>query len=188
MLSIRPYITVLSHERNKGKGAALKSGFRHIIKLFPHTRGVIMADGDGQHIPQDVAKIASEGAKRPHMMTLGSRLLHRTEMPVKSKIGNAIARGSLKFFFGVDVTDNQTGLRFVPARMLPTMATLSGNHFDYEMNMLIRAADDHVGIREVPIETVYRKKGHISHYHPWRDTFRVVLLVTVAFFSRRIYV
>ncbi|WP_240189780.1 glycosyltransferase [Bacillus sp. P14.5] len=49
-------VTVLEHERNQGKGAALKTGIAHAVERFPDTNGIITVDADGQHLPEDVRK------------------------------------------------------------------------------------------------------------------------------------
>ncbi|MGY0205531.1 glycosyltransferase, partial [Acinetobacter soli] len=58
--------TVLVHERNQGKGAALKTGIRHVVERFPGTHGVITVDADGQHLPEDVKRLYEAGVQRTH--------------------------------------------------------------------------------------------------------------------------
>ena len=79
---------VLHHEVNKGKGVALKTGYRYIMEHLPDISGVITADADGQHTVADCLHLAEELEKGERALYLGSRDFNRENVPPKSKSGN----------------------------------------------------------------------------------------------------
>lgn len=164
---------VLVHEVNRGKGAALKTGIAHIMKT-PGV-GVVTADADGQHAPKDVARIADALMIEPDKLILGSR--DKAQMPPRSKAGNTITCG---VFFAATfkwIGDTQTGLRGLPAAALEAFATLEGDRYEYEMNMLLYACREKIAIREVTIETIYIGNNETSHFNPVKDGLRIYALI-----------
>lgn len=163
--------TVVGHPVNKGKGYALKAGFRLIEERFPG-RSVVCADCDGQHLLDDIVNVGRAAAATDDTMVLGAR--HFTgKVPVKSRIGNAITRVLFARSTGHRLIDTQTGLRAYPAAMLPWLRRVSGDRFEYELEVLLRAERDGMRIREVPIDTVYLDGNASSHFRPLVDSVRV---------------
>ncbi|MFI8633389.1 GtrA family protein [Microbacterium sp. NPDC077663] len=170
--------TVLGHARNEGKGAALRTGFRHATSAFPG-RAVVTADADGQHTARDIvrvgeATVAGVDAGSPAMV-LGCRDTDRRGTPLRSRVGNRAARAAFRAAAGWALSDTQTGLRGIPSAMLPWMLTQRGDRFEYEQNVLLRCHRDGWETREVPIETVYLEHNASSHFRPLVDTLRVGL-------------
>ena len=82
-----PGCTVLHHEQNKGKGAALKTGFAHILHFLEDCDGVVTADCDGQHALQDVQRLCAAVQEQPRALSLGCRHFG-PETPRRSMAGN----------------------------------------------------------------------------------------------------
>ena len=164
---------VLVHDVNRGKGAALKTGIAHIAR----TKGVsvVTADADGQHAPRDIAAIAHALLAMPEALILGSR--DKKQMPPRSKAGNTLTCALFAAATFRWVGDTQTGLRGLPAGALADMATLEGDRYEYEMNMLLHACRAGMKIREVTIETIYIGNNETSHFHPIRDGLRIYGLI-----------
>ena len=165
-------ITLLTHEVNRGKGAALKTAFRYIKENFPDVYGVVTADGDGQHSPEDVLRCAEEiGDKRE--VVLGCRDFSGPDVPKRSRFGNRTTTFIFKSLCGKAISDTQTGLRGFPACLLDYLCEISGDRFEYETNMLLKFIGDGVDIKEIKIKTVYIEENKTSHFRPVRDSIRV---------------
>lgn len=171
-----PRINVLRHASNCGKGAALKTGFSHIIQhLSEQVSHIVTADADGQHLPGDIVRIAeSAGGDRPRLV-LGVRQFDN-HTPLRSALGNRITRRVLSWLRGVDVQDSQTGLRALPLSLANECLGIRHNHYEFELECLLRARDLKVGIREVPIATVYLHGNADSHFRPLVDSMRIYLV------------
>ena len=158
-------------DRNSGKGHALKAGFAHIARRHPG-RGVVCADSDGQHRPADIEAVARHAAASGAAMVLGVRRF-TGRVPVRSRLGNGVTRVAFRLVTGLAVTDTQTGLRGYPARMLPWLARVPGDRFEYEQRLLLEAAREGLPVAEVEIATVYLGHNESSHFRPVRDSLRV---------------
>lgn len=159
------------HAANLGKGRALKTGINAILNLDPSLSGIVTADADGQHTRSDIARVADAMREKPDSLVIGARTV--ASMPGKSRFGNTVTRVVYGFVTGIRCSDTQTGLRGLPARMLPEMLRLPGERYEYEMNMLLKLRDLGLSIAEVPIETIYIDDNKGSHFHPLRDSVRV---------------
>ncbi len=162
---------VIAHPVNRGKGRALKTGFEYLIKNG-ETEGVITADSDGQHLPSDIIRIAKKIVPGSQTIHLGSRRF-TGRIPLRSRFGNSVTRQVFTFSTGVRLYDTQTGLRGFPPDMLPWLADIPGERFEYEMNMLLKACQEGYSLVETTIETVYFGKNHSSHFNSLTDSFRV---------------
>ncbi len=163
--------TVLRHPENRGKGAALKTAFRYYLENRAGD-GAVTVDGDGQHLPADIAACARAMQKRGEIV-LGVRDFDDPAVPPRSKFGNKVTRVILSLTSGVHVTDSQTGLRAFPAAHLPAMLETDGDRFEYETNMLIDCKRKSIPLSEVKISTVYIEDNETSHFRPLVDSYRI---------------
>ena len=165
---------VLKHEKNRGKGATLMSGFCWIQENRRGTEVIVTADCDGQHTVKDIVRVAESVRPGSRELVLGSRT-SQGEVPKKSRIGNMISRKMFALFTGVEVWDIQTGLRGFPSALLPWLLSIPGDRFEYEQNMLFDCRRQGCEIREIPIETVYENENRGTHFHPIRDSLLVAM-------------
>ncbi len=180
--------TVLTHSENRGKGAALKTGLNYINKYMAYTESVltgtgtetvsgkdaviVTVDADGQHLPDDVQRVAEISAARPEALVLGSRALEG-DIPARSRFGNTVTRHVYSAATGVKVHDTQTGLRAFHRSMIPRLLKIEGERYEYEINMLMVLATEGVPVIEERIETVYEDNNKGSHFRTVRDAVRV---------------
>ena len=159
--------TVLRHPVNRGKGAALKTGLRHVGAC-----DVVTADADGQHRVEDIVRIAE--ALRGHRdgLVLGTRAFVG-KVPFRSRFGNFCTRWLFFLLTGLRIRDTQTGLRGIPAALVPRVAAIAGDRFEYEMAMLADARRHPSAPLEVPIETVYMEGNASSNFRPLVDAIRI---------------
>lgn len=173
---------VVRHAVNMGKGRALKTGLNEIMLRFPQARGVVTADADGQHTPDDIGRVIEAMAQHPRALILGSRAF-TGDVPFKSRAGNAITRIVYHLASGLRVHDTQTGLRGLPAASLAAMARIDGERYEYEMNVLLKLREMSMDVVEIPIETIYLDDNKGSHFNPVRDAWRIYRVIFRFIFS-----
>ena len=175
---------VLVHEVNRGKGAALRTAFAWVRENLPRVAGVVTVDGDGQHDPEDVRRVAEELAHDPSGgIVLGVRTF-TGDVPFRSKLGNFWTRGLFRLLTGLAVSDTQTGLRGIQSALLPRLLAIPGDRYEYEIRMLADACRHPAPPREVTVRTIYLDGNAASHYRPLRDTFRTQLALWGSLFRR----
>ena len=176
-----PEITLLHHEVNKGKGAALKNAFRWFLANRPEGKGVVTVDGDNQHHPEDTRNCALHMLRTGHSV-LGCRDFSQEDVPPRSRFGNRTTSLVFKFFCGMTLSDTQTGLRAIPRTDLEILSTVSGDRFEYETNMLLAMKDQAIDFEEVKIRTVYIEENKSSHFRVIHDSWRIYKLILAHFF------
>lgn len=163
--------SLITHERNLGKGSALKSGFKYCLeKKFPV---VVTLDADGQHLPGDTLAVANAALSQTvPSAVLGVRRFVG-DVPLRSRFGNELTQWLFWKLSGLRVGDTQTGLRAFPADLLLGLQELQGDRYEYEMNVLLYLAASKCPVIEVPIETVYLDGNSGSHFRPLLDSVRI---------------
>ena len=165
-----PYVEkVLVHPVNRGKGAALRTGFAY---LNGSGADVVTADADGQHRVEDIVRIADALATQRDGLVLGVRAFSGP-VPLRSRFGNFWTRIFFFLLTGLRVRDTQTGLRGIPAGLIPRVMAIPGDRYEYEMAMLADARNHAARPVQIPIATVYAKGNPTSHFSPVRDAIRI---------------
>ena len=177
-----PGCTVLRHPENRGKGAALKTAMAFFEQNRPEQAGVVTADADGQHLPKDIAAVA-QAMLDSGQVVLGVRDFSDPIVPWRSRNGNRITITVFRLFFGMKISDTQTGLRAIPRQYLPLLAQAKGDRYEYETHMLFLMNRCHVPFREVRIAAVYLEENRSSHFRVVRDSLRIYSLILKYLFS-----
>tara|TARA_R110002110_G_scaffold400317_2_gene616648 strand:- start:5759 stop:6844 length:1086 start_codon:yes stop_codon:yes gene_type:complete len=177
-------ITVVTHAINLGKGQALKTAFNYFLTHFPESySGVITADADGQHTPNDILALARDFMLTPHSMHLGSRKFCG-KVPLRSRFGNNLTKYVFKALIGQSLQDTQTGLRAIPRSFLSTLLKTSSNGYEFELDMLIKATKQKLPIKEMNIKTIYNNHNKGSHFNPVLDSLKIYFVfLRFLFFS-----
>ena len=163
---------VLTYTVNKGKGAALKTGMRYIQEKYGQGCIVVTVDADGQHRAEDALRLCHIARRHPDSLVLGSRKL-KENVPLKSQIGNTVTRLVYHLSTGLKIHDTQTGLRAFCGQLLPELLLISGERYEYEMNVLLEFAHRNIPIQETEIDTIYMDNNSASHFHVLRDSCRI---------------
>jgi glycosyltransferase involved in cell wall biosynthesis len=171
-----PKVHLVRHAINMGKGAALKSGFHFALSSFPDLVGVVTADADGQHHPDDIERVAAVLLAHPDSLVLGSRAFE-ADVPLRSRMGNIVTRGIMRALVGRKLTDTQTGLRGIPASLVPLLLRIESTGYEYELEMLIAAHHAAVPIVEEPIRTIYEPGNASSHFNPVVDSMKIYFVL-----------
>ena len=165
--------TVLVHETNRGKGAALKTAFSHVLEHFPDAIGVVTADSDGQHVPDCIARVRQALEDDPDALVMGVRTFDGDDVPWKSRMGNHITSRVFGALTGLKVSDTQTGLRGISRALMKDCLDLPGDRFEFETQMLT-CAHETTHVVEVPIKTIYdSKENHQTHFNAVKDSWRI---------------
>ena len=176
-----PQVHLLHHEVNRGKGAALKTAFAWFLENRPDAAGVVTVDGDNQHHPEDTRNCCEQMLKTRRMV-LGVRDFSLPDVPARSKAGNKITSFVFKIFVGMKISDTQTGLRAIPRKDLGLLASIEGDRFEYETNMLLAMKTNAIAFDEVKIRTVYIEENKSSHFRVIHDSWRIYKLILAHFF------
>ena len=163
-------VRVLRHAANLGKGAALKTALAAVKGLYPEATHVVTVDGDGQHLPDDVANICAVAEGHHDHVVIGVRDLGSAGVPLRSRLGNAFSSAYFKFDTGVTCPDTQTGLRAFPVSLIPFALSIPGRRYEYEMNFLTAVVKRSIPLAMIPIETVYDGNNEGSHFSAVRDS------------------
>ncbi|HJC75097.1 MAG TPA: glycosyltransferase family 2 protein [Candidatus Mediterraneibacter faecavium] len=175
--------TVLRHERNKGKGSALKTGFAYVLRQMTvqdrsayeqSSAWILCADCDGQHLPDDGVRLLELSRRHPGSLILGVRDFSGPEVPWKSRFGNRFSSIVFRTLSGIYLEDTQTGFRAFDDSLLELMLGVPGERFEYETSVLLVCARQGIPVRTEKIETVYEEKNAGTHFRPVKDSIRVM--------------
>ena len=163
-------ITIIRHGANRGKGAAILTGF---AAAAPSADWAVTMDADGQHHPENARNLlrAVTPGERPIIVGRRERMNHR-HVPWKSRFGRSFSNFWVRLCGGPNIRDTQSGFRLYP---LPEAMQLNvrAQRFQFEVEILVRARWQGVPVLETPIRVTYDAKGErVSHYRGFVDFFR----------------
>lgn len=163
-----------SFTTNRGKGAALRVGFRHAVDAG--ATHILAIDADGQHDPSCAPALVA--ALEDADVVVGSRSRDRQAMPLRRRVSNALSSAAISAIAGRDIPDSQSGYRAMRRTVIDTVAAV-GERYEFETDFIIRAARAGFRIAAVPVPTIYvpRKEGGRSHFRECRDAARVVATI-----------
>ncbi len=169
-------VTLISHQKNQGKGAAIKTGINYFLENFKEQKyqGIITVDADGQHSVQDVNMLIKKAdlSKNSKKLLLGSRM-DTSAMPLRSKFGNILTRFIFSLISKNKVCDTQTGLRAIPRSFFKAILAIESNGYELELEMLLLTKKNKIKIKEYPIATVYIDNNVSSHFDPIIDSLKI---------------
>lgn len=170
-------VSIISYPVNKGKGHALKTGFREAWARG--YRYAITIDSDGQHYAKDLNAFLKLIDDQPNSIIIGARNLNQKNMNSKSGFANKFSNFWFKVTTGLDMPDTQSGYRLYPLEPLHNMRFFSGR-YEFEVEVLVRASWKGVGISTAPIDVYYPpREERVSHFRPFKDFARISILNTV---------
>lgn len=176
-------LTVLTHEHNRGKGAALRTGFRYAMQAgFTHA---ITIDSDAQHYPEDIPALVSASEAHPEDFVIGSRCISVAGMPRGNSFANRFSNFWFKLQTGQKLPDTQTGYRVYPLKHLYGLSFLT-SRYEAELELMVFACWNGVKMRPVPVHVDY-PDDRVTHFRPFVDFFRISVLNTVLCFGALFY-
>ena len=170
---------VVRHKENRGKGASMREGFKHILKKGFDS--VVVMDGDGQHIVEDIGNFIEKMKATNADIVIGNRMLDTSSMPALRIHTNRFMSSLISLIAGQDVPDTQSGFRLIKREVLQKVRLESSN-YEIESEMIIRAARAGFRIESVPIKTVYRDEK--SKINPIIDALRFIAFLLKTMLSK----
>ncbi|HJT17310.1 MAG TPA: glycosyltransferase family 2 protein, partial [Thermoanaerobaculia bacterium] len=168
---------VVAHAQNRGKGAALKTGFAWALEQG--IDAVITLDADGQHLPREIPKFIDAFKETHADLIIGGRSHLFDQMLPRRRMANRFSAWSISKASGRKVTDSQSGFRLYSANLLRNVR-LRTDGFDMESEVIVRAGRDGFKIKTIPIDLSFVDGIATSHYKPLKDTLRIAWTVTRA--------
>ena len=165
---------VLRHTINQGKGASIKTGLRELSTRIG-VDYIIILDGDGQHLPEEIPRFFDEANRSGAQMLVGNRMADIAHMPRVRQWTNRIMSAQISAACGQRVPDTQCGFRMIHRDLAPILADCASSRYDFETEMLVIASRAGFAIAAVPVSTVYGDEK--SKIHPVRDTLRFFALM-----------
>jgi hypothetical protein len=167
-----PARRVLTHEGNRGKAAALHTGFRSAAaEGFTHA---VTIDTDGQLEPEDIPTLLAAAQRRPDCLVIGRRDASAADYPLGSRVGRRLSNLMIFLESGLKVADSQCGLRVYPLALVRAVACRAG-HFGFETEIITQAGWAGYGVISRTVACTYAPRPErISHFKPWLDTPRAV--------------
>lgn len=176
---------VLTHPKNCGKGAALKTGLTYARQQG--FRYAVTVDADGQHRADDIPALLKAVEEEPDALVIGSRGLQHENMPAKSTFANRFSN----FWFALQtlqrLPDTQSGLRVYPLQRLHGLRWMSAR-YEAELTLLVFSAWAGVKLLPVPVSVYYPPRDQrVTHFRPGRDFTRISVLNTLLCFLMVVY-
>lgn len=167
----RTKAVILNHKTNRGKGEALRTGFRYCLKK--RFDPIILLDADGQHDPAEIPKLLKK-LEEGNDIVIGRRRKRKSEMPILRRCTNFLSSHILSLILKQRVHDTQSGYRVIKAKVLKNL-NLKSKQYDFESELLVKAAKKNYKLGEIEIRTIYG--AETSTIHPVKDTFRFFRLI-----------
>jgi glycosyltransferase involved in cell wall biosynthesis len=168
---------VVRHPRNRGKGAALRTGFE--LALTRQIDAVVTLDADGQHLPSEIPKLVDRWRETGADLVIGSRAHLFEGMLPRRRLANRFSAWSISIMAGVRVHDSQSGFRLYSSRILHDVE-FESSRFDAESEMIVIGVRKGFRIAETPIDLGFVEGTVTSHYRPLLDTLRIARTVVVS--------
>ncbi len=163
---------VLVHPENRGKGAALATGIAAALEDGADV--IVTLDGDGQHPPEAIGRVAAPVSRGVADLVLGVRE-RSPAMPLGRRCTNWLSATLASRIGGVAVPDAQTGFRALSRRVAEAIQPRERG-YDFETAFLLAALTQGFTMTFVRVPTVYG--GPPSHFRPWTDTWRQARVFT----------
>lgn len=170
-------ILCLHHSFNRGKGAALRTGFE-FVRRIPFFRHVLTMDADLQHAPEDIPRLFERQQVTSAAIVIGRRERLGAGMPVSRILSNAITSFLVSARTGQTIDDSQCGFRLLDRRVIESVR-LTNDGYEAETELLIKGSQNGFGICSADIHTIYAgEKSHMTHWHTTLRFLQVLLRST----------
>lgn len=188
ILTNYPQLIVINLPKNRGKGNALKIGFKKALELG--FERAITLDTDGQHFPEDLPKFvqALEASDDKNLFLIGDRNMNEADVLARSAKGNRVSGFWVRFVTGLDLNDTQSGFRLYPLKALKQIRFLKWTKkFEFETEVIVRAHWRGIKVVNLPINVLY-PENRVSHFRPFMDIARIVVLIIGFIVIKGVYI
>jgi glycosyltransferase involved in cell wall biosynthesis len=171
---------VIRHEKNRGKGAAIITGFSEILKR--NFDAVITIDADGQHLPSEIPVLITAFEHADGDIIIGERLINLDKMPFHRYLANKIGKFFISRAAGTHLRDTQSGFRIYSKEVIKRVI-IDTRGFEMETEILLKARKAGFRIGSTRVTTVYAD-NHPSHFRPVKDFYKISILVLKNLFKK----
>ncbi|RWW93758.1 DUF2062 domain-containing protein [Flavobacterium cerinum] len=179
-----PQITQVHLPTNRGKGVALRTGFKTAREAGYNY--AITIDSDGQHFPDDIPVFINAIETEGDALLIGSRNMAQEGVPKKSSFGNKFSNFWFWFETGIKLEDTQSGYRLYPLNKIHTKYYTT--KFEFEIEVIVRAAWKGLPVKNIPVKVLYDMNERVSHFRPFKDFSRISVLNTVLVVISLLYI
>jgi glycosyltransferase involved in cell wall biosynthesis len=166
---------VVRHAVNRGKGAAIVTALEHLAR--DGVRRALTMDADGQHLASEMPVLLAASDAAPEAIVVGVRRKEGHPIAAINRFGNWVADGFMRAIAGRELPDTQSGFRIYPVAATLALGA-GGARYEFETEILLRAARHAVAIAGVPVHVHYPPVAErVSHFRPWQDTLRIIGVV-----------
>lgn len=171
------HLQVVNIPKNRGKGNALKTGFKK-AEALGYDYAVSM-DSDGQHFPDDLGvfidALEAKSPGDPEILVIGSRKMNDPSVPQKSSFGNRCSSFWYWVETGIKLQDTQCGYRLYPLKIVNELE-LYTSRFELEIEVIVKAAWTGVNVKNSPVKVLYDPEERVTHFKPFQDVARITIL------------
>ncbi|MFI5152232.1 MAG: DUF2062 domain-containing protein [Chitinophagales bacterium] len=180
------FLKSIQYQKNRGKGWALRQGFKYAMDLgYSYA---ISFDSDGQHFAKNLPAFLEKLQTARNSIIIGSRNMGQVSVPGKSSFGYKFSNFWFRVETGIKAPDTQSGFRLYPLHSLKKMHFFT-RKYEFEIEVLVRSAWKGIGIDWVPVEVYYApKEERVSHFRPFTDFARISLLNSILVFLTFFYI
>ena len=176
----------MSYSPNRGKGYALRQGFRKATELGYEY--AISIDSDGQHFAKDLPEFLASLKEHPGSLIIGARNMDQSSVPSKSSFGNRFSNFWFEVETGIRLPDTQSGYRLYPIIRLRNMHFFTPK-YEFEIEVIVRAAWSGIPVIAVPVSVYYPPPGkRVTHFRPFMDFTRISILNTILVLISFLYI
>ena len=152
-------VILLKHEKNKGKGEAIKTGLKHVLENYQQAEYFVFLDADLQYLPEEVPKILEPLKNNEADFVMGYR--DWKKVPFRHRLGNWVWRTFFNLLFGTNFKDTNCG--FMGLNLKAAKAIIDVLHGGYiiENTIFAQVLKNKLRIKQVPVSVFYKKKSGI---------------------------
>jgi glycosyltransferase involved in cell wall biosynthesis len=165
-------VGLIRHPVNRGKGAALRTGFTWALENG--FSGVVTLDSDGQHDPSAIPRLVEAALERGMDILIASRATQFGDMAGLRNSWNRFGVWCMRKKTGFEITDSQSGFRYYSARLLENVK-LTTDGYELEMEILMKAWRGGFRIGSLPVAARVADGRSTSHFRPVRDTWNICM-------------
>jgi len=144
---------VVTHEKNKGKGEAMTTGFKLIAEKYSKTKYIVILDADLQYNPEDIPRVIQPLRDNEADFVTGYR--NWKEVPRRHSLGNFVWRNTFNLFFGTKLKDTNCGFIAMTTKAMKKMMKITYGGYIIENMMLAEALKNNFRIKQVPVKVHY---------------------------------
>ncbi len=163
-----PNLRVVAHDRNRGYGAALKTGMRHADSEL-----IAIIDADGTYPIHDLPKLVH--LAKDFDMVVGARTGSNVTYSTLRKIPKFFLHRWINWIVNIKVPDINSGMRVFRKSMAQKFIRILPNGFSFTITITISSLRNNYRVHFEPID-YYQRKGN-SKIHPIKDTLRFVQII-----------